>query len=150
MFCSKCGSPNADDAVYCEKCGSAVANARAAVAGAGMAGGSAMSSAQPPSSYQAQAAYADQRVRGSVPVAGNAVYAMGKSPFLALFLSFLIPGVGQFYNGDSKRGLPMFLVGVFGYALVILPLIGLILVFVIHIWSMVNAYNVASGKTALG
>ena len=32
-------------------------------------------------------------------------YGSEKSPFLAGFLSFLIPGVGQFYNGDVGGGL---------------------------------------------
>jgi TM2 domain-containing membrane protein YozV len=128
---------------------------QAAVASAETAGAS-ISQAQsypmqpPVSSSAFQAPYADARVRGRVSVPKNALYATGKSPFLALLLSFLIPGVGQFYNGDAKRGLPMFLVGIFGYALVLLPMLGLFLVFGIHIWSMVNAYTVASGKTPLG
>lgn len=56
-------------------------------------------------------------IRGQVVVSGN--YAQGvpyrvrsfKSPFLAGFLSFLIPGVGQFYNGDIGKGFG-FLLGV--------------------------------------
>ena len=37
---------------------------------------------------------------------GNQIspYGAEKSPFLAGFLSFLIPGVGQFYNGDVGAG----------------------------------------------
>jgi hypothetical protein len=37
---------------------------------------------------------------------GNTIKPVGgeKSPFLAGFLSFLIPGVGQFYNGDIGGG----------------------------------------------
>jgi TM2 domain-containing membrane protein YozV len=140
--------------LYCEKCGRAVSAAQAAAAGASL---TAASFPQPPQTqpfppqaiYQA-APYMDPRVRASPATAANAQYAVGKSPFLALFLSFLLPGVGQFYNGDTKRGLPMFLVGIFSFAILIIPVVGWIIAIGIHIWSMINAYNVATRKTALG
>ncbi len=98
--------------------------------------------------YQPQRPFVDPRMRGG-GTRGSGTYAYDKSPFLALFLSFLLPGVGQFYNGDAKRGLPMFLVGVFTLPLLGIPVIGWVIVFGVHIWSMVNAYSVANGKTAL-
>jgi len=79
----------------------------------------------------------------SAPQPGRA-YATGKNPTVATLLSFFIPGVGQFYNGDSKKGglmlggeilswlLAAFVIGIFG-------MIG------IRIWSMIDAYKVASG-----
>lgn len=160
MFCNHCGSPNADQASYCEKCGLAVSNRAQAVAAGGPGSQSvSYSSAQaspatgypsPQPQYQAQAPYVDPRIRGGSPSSGSGIYAVGKSPILALFLSFMIPGVGQFYNGDSKRGFPMFLVGVFSLPLLAIPLIGWAAVVGVHIWSMVNAYNVANSKTPIG
>jgi TM2 domain-containing membrane protein YozV len=104
---------------------------------------------QPQPQYGPQRPYVDPRVRGG-GTGGPGVYAYDKSPFLALFLSFWIPGVGQFYNGDSKRGLPMFLVGIFTIPLLAIPIIGWGIVIGVHFWSMINAYSVAAGKTALG
>jgi hypothetical protein len=34
-----------------------------------------------------------------------------KSPVLAAVLSFLIPGTGQVYNGEVRKGLGFFLIG---------------------------------------
>jgi TM2 domain-containing membrane protein YozV len=64
----------------------------------------------------------------------------GKDPVLAAVLSVLIVGVGQFYNGDVKKGVAM-LVGaiVLGTATV-----GL-LWFVFAAWSAIDAHQVASG-----
>jgi TM2 domain-containing membrane protein YozV len=85
----------------------------------------------------------DPRVRG-VMVAQT---SGEKNPAVALVLSLFIPGAGQFYNGDNKRGALML-----GGALISLMLaavtIGVFTGVAIWIWSVVNAYNVASGKTA--
>lgn len=67
--------------------------------------------------------------------------AMGKNPWIALVLSLLIVGLGQFYNGDCKKGLTMLVAaivsGAFSFGL---------LWFGIAIWSAIDAYRVASGK----
>lgn len=34
-----------------------------------------------------------------------------KSPILAAVLSFLIPGFGQIYSGEARRGMGIFLIG---------------------------------------
>jgi TM2 domain-containing membrane protein YozV len=80
---------------------------------------------------------------------GGSRYAVGKTPALALFLSFLIPGIGQFHNGDSKKGgiivgcwlLSWLLIGTAG--------VGFFTGAGVWIWSMVDAYRVASGKTPM-
>jgi TM2 domain-containing membrane protein YozV len=149
VFCSKCGSQNAEEAIYCEKCGAAMG---VAAASASVGGGYVMQPAPayaPAPQYQPQRQPVDPRMRGGA-TGGSVMYAYDKSPFLALFLSFLLPGVGQFYNGDTKRGFPMFLVGVFTIPLLAIPIIGWAIVVGVHIWSMINAYSVAAGKTALG
>ena len=75
---------------------------------------------------------------------GEKSYAAGKSPGVALVLSALIVGLGQLYNGDVKKGLLML-----GVAVVLgVASFGLGW-FAIAIWSAVDAYQVASGKTPL-
>ena len=82
---------------------------------------------------------------GSMPqVQAGKRYAAGKNPTLATVLSIVVIGVGQFYNGDVKKGLVM-LVGaivgsVFTYGIAWLG---------VAVWSAIDAYQVASGKSAL-
>lgn len=76
--------------------------------------------------------------------AADGPYAQGKSPGLALIMSLLIVGFGQFYNGDMKKGFLMLLGAVIGglasYSL---------LWWVFAIWSAVDAHRVASRKIPL-
>lgn len=89
---------------------------------------------------------ADPRMRGGMPAAvpGEKRYAAGKSPGVAMILSLLIVGLGQFYNGDVKKGLAMLL----GVIILAVPTFGLAWVG-IACWSAVDAYQVASGKAPL-
>src|SRR5688572_13460821 len=120
MFCSNCGAQNADTAKFCEKCGTGL-------------------TATPPPPPPI-----DTRVRGleSTPPRSGQVVA-GKNPALALVLSLVIPGfaIGQFYNGDLKKGAVML-----GVSLVGIFISGGIITFGVWIWSMIDAYHVASGK----
>jgi TM2 domain-containing membrane protein YozV len=74
---------------------------------------------------------------------------VNKSPGVALLLSFFVPGVGQFYNGDTKRGLLMFGILLVSWFLAAAGGIGFIGVFGVWVWGMINAYQVASGKTTM-
>jgi TM2 domain-containing membrane protein YozV len=75
-------------------------------------------------------------------------YAVDKSPGVAILLSFLIPGVGQFYCGESKKGGIMLAVYLLSWmtAFFVIGWAGLV---VVWIWSMIDAYNIASRKTPL-
>jgi TM2 domain-containing membrane protein YozV len=124
MFCPKCGTSNDDSARFCAKCGTALALAAAApapAAGAGAATGS---------------------MRGASP-AGSGPVVTGKNPTVALVISIFLGafGGGQFYNGDWKKGLAM----AAGSILLGIPSGGLVSLGV-WIWSMIDAYQVASGK----
>jgi TM2 domain-containing membrane protein YozV len=79
------------------------------------------------------------------PVApGQKQYAVGKSPAVALILSILIPGVGQFYNNDVKKGAIMLGAAIVGGAITLgVAWLGIL------IWSAIDAYQVASGKSPL-
>lgn len=155
MYCQKCGSSNADVARFCETCGSALALAEPqpppvppAQQHAGHLipqpvgpyhdphGVSAGHPPWPPPTHQ------DWRVRGGNQRERNYVR---KDPAVAVLLSVVVPGLGQFYNGDSKKGVVM--LGAFCVsALFAALLIGIPGVIGVWIWSVLDSHNVASGK----
>ena len=63
----------------------------------------------------------------------------GGNPVLASILSVIIPGLGQLYNSDVKKGLVMFAIAFFGIALFGLGWLAMM------IWGAIDAYQVASG-----
>jgi hypothetical protein len=117
MYCPSCGAQNTDTAKFCEKCGTAVV-------------------ATPPPTDQPET-----RMRGvdSVP-SRTSENVTGKNPTLATVLS-LIPGLGQLYNNDYKKGALMFLGALIGS-----PFTAGIAWPVFVVWSMYDAYQVATGK----
>lgn len=126
MFCAQCGSPNDDTAKFCFKCGAATA-----AAGPGPAA--------PPQP--------DPRMRGGAApqtTAAGPRLATGKNPTVATILSIFIPGVGQFYNGDMKKGAVMLGVAVLLGA----PTVGVAWLGAM-IWSAIDAYKVASGQSSM-
>lgn len=64
----------------------------------------------------------------------------GKNPVLAAVLSALIVGVGQFYNGDMKKGAVM-LAGALIFGVATAGVVWLALA----VWSAFDAYQVANG-----
>jgi len=122
MFCPNCGAQNADTAKFCEKCGTGLAAAAPAPA--------------PP--------HPDTRMRGVEPGPTHSGQVVAdKNPAVALVLSLVLPGlaIGQFYNGDIKKGAVMLAVAVIGGMIS-----GGLVTLGIWIWSMIDAYQVASGK----
>jgi len=117
MFCSKCGADNAEGAKFCAKCGT----------------GLAVAAPEP-------AAAAPATMRSTADVTSAAAPG-GKSPWLPVVLSFLIVGLGQFVNSDWKKGALMFGGAILGFVFT-----GGLLTLGFWIWSMVDAYQVASGK----
>jgi TM2 domain-containing membrane protein YozV len=71
-------------------------------------------------------------------------YAEDKNRWIALVLSLLIVGLGQFYNGDSKKGLMMLLVAI-GSGVITCG----VLWFAMAIWSAIDAFLVASKRSAM-
>ena len=126
MFCAKCGSPNNDGAAFCAKCGAALGTAGAGNPGATASGPETTT------------------MRGHASAATRTV--AGKNPTVALVLSIFLGafGAGQFYNGDWKKGLAMAVA-----TLVLGVATGGLVAFGIWIWSMVDAYQVASGKWSI-
>ena len=67
------------------------------------------------------------------------------SPFVALVLSFFIPGLGQFYTGQLLNAIVLFVLAVlFGVMSTIL--IGIPLYLIVWLYSMYDAYTVAKGE----
>ena len=64
----------------------------------------------------------------------------GKNPVLAAILSAVIVGVGQFYNGDVKKGAIM-LIG----AVILGAATAGALWLALAVWSAIDAYQVANG-----
>jgi len=58
-----------------------------------------------------------------------------KSPALAAFISFLLPGTGQMYGKKIGKGIIWMIVTILGYCIWVVP--GVIL----HICCIVNAYK---------
>lgn len=119
MFCSKCGADNAEAARFCVKCGQALALAPP------------VEPAAPPVST----------VRSGTAAGSAGASPTGKTPWVAVLLSFFISGLGQLYNNDWKKGAVMFVGAVLGVIFT-----GGIATLAIWIWGMVDGYLVASGK----
>lgn len=63
---------------------------------------------------------------------------------LAAILSLIIPGIGQIYEGDTKRGLMFLIVAIILYGLnFIIPYIGII-GFIFAIYAAYDAYTKAN------
>lgn len=60
-----------------------------------------------------------------------------KSVLVSVILSVIIPGLGHFYLGLSRKG-AMFLIAYVVSAILILLLIGFVLVFIIWIWALID------------
>jgi TM2 domain-containing membrane protein YozV len=71
--------------------------------------------------------------------------AAGKNPVVAVLLSCFIPGVGQFYNGDNKKGAIMLAVWFVSLILIVVA-IGIFSLLAVWVYSMIDAYQVASGQ----
>lgn len=63
-----------------------------------------------------------------------------KSSGLAAILSFLIPGLGQIYNGEIMKGV-LFIVLALVFAVLIFFLIGIPLYFILWIYGIYDAYQ---------
>ena len=119
MFCSACGTSNDATAKFCRACGASL--------------GSGPVAPTPP--VQDTMRGADDR---SVPSVQQ--HPRGKNPVIAALLSAVIVGVGQFYNGDVKKGGAMLL-----GAVLLGAATGGVLWLALAVWSAFDAYQVANG-----
>lgn len=65
-----------------------------------------------------------------------------KEPIVSVILSFVFPGLGQFYNGNSTKGIYFIILAVVSIVLTVI-LIGALIYILIWLWSIIDAYNSA-------
>ncbi len=70
-----------------------------------------------------------------------------KSPIAAVIFSVVVPGLGQFYNNDFKKGLLMMILTV--PAMGAVPVTAGVSYLAVWLWSVVNAFRVAKGVAPL-
>jgi TM2 domain-containing membrane protein YozV len=119
MFCSTCGVNNEGTAKFCHACGVSLSGAVAPPI-------------PPDPGTMRGHAHRTQVIDRPRPT--------DKNPVLAAILSAVIVGVGQFYNGDVKKGATMLVGAVFLGAAT-----AGVLWLAIAIWSAIDAYQVANG-----
>ncbi len=65
-----------------------------------------------------------------------------KESIVSVILSFVFPGLGQFYNGNSTKGIYFIILAVVSIILTVI-LIGALIYILIWLWSIIDAYNSA-------
>lgn len=65
-----------------------------------------------------------------------------RSPLLAAVLSLIFSGLGQIYNGEIAKGVVFIVVQLINAALTTV-LIGFVLMPIVGLWAMIDAYLVA-------
>jgi TM2 domain-containing membrane protein YozV len=141
MHCTNCGQVVAEGARFCVDCGTALAAASSQALV--MAGPAAIAQTRLPPLPPPLPALATSGVQGRRQPAAR-IYAEGKTPAVALILSLIIVGLGQFYNGDIKKGFLML-----GGAIVGGLLSFTLLWWVFSLWSAIDAYRVAKRSVPL-
>ena len=68
---------------------------------------------------------------------GSVAVADEKSVFLAALLSFLFPGLGQIYNGQTHKAIT-FIIAYIVSGILIIILVGFVLMLLVWIWSLVD------------
>jgi len=66
---------------------------------------------------------------------------IGKLPWLAALLSLFVPGLGQMYNADVKKGVLMLLLFFTLLLAMLAPLAAILMV-----WAVADAWFVAGGR----
>jgi len=136
-YCSECGSEiQKTDAKFCRNCGAQV--------------GAPTLAQSPPVAHTENPAPAPNLHEENIE---QVRYAKKKSPFLAAFLSFIFPGLGQIYNGQTKRGFGFFIFIVIcaffifiglsssGLGILVLPLI--VILPVVWLYGIYDAHKAA-------
>ena len=81
-------------------------------------------------------------VSGGTSPVGTGPVVEKKTPIVSVLLSFLFPGLGQFYNGQSTKGIYFIIFAIVSWILMII-FVGIILYIIVWLWSLIDAYNSA-------
>ena len=115
MFCHNCGAKLDNSVKFCNKCGTKI--------------------------VEEDSGTMNQKVNNHQRFMHNETNTNAKNPLIALILSLIIIGLGQFYNGDTKKGVIMLGVGIVSGIMS-----AGILWFLIAIYSAWDAWMVAKGE----
>ena len=113
MFCQQCGKTNPDGARFCDNCGAPIQHV-------------------PPPVYQQQPVY--QQMPPVQPVMQRGQI---RSPGIAGVLSFLCCGLGQLYNGETLKGIGLFIGAIIASA--IFNILG----FIVVLYAIYDAFTTA-------
>ena len=144
-YCSSCGSQVAEGVAFCPSCGAPIQK---------------VAQAPPPQAPPAAPAYPPQPgfgAPGQYPPGyppqpgqyppGYAPYPQygpmpgEKSPIVALILSFIFTGLGQFYNGETSKGVVFLLVAVLLWIITFLFFFTCVILIPFWIYGMYDAYT---------
>lgn len=95
---------------------------------------------QGPEGYPSYARPAQYGHQGYPHYAYPAYVVAPKSPALAVFASFFIPGLGSMINGDVSKGIGI-LIGYVVSVVLAIVVIGFVGMLVFWVWGMVDGYN---------
>lgn len=109
-FCANCGKEVPAGNAFCQNCGAPV-----------QMGG------QPAQTY------------GTVPQAAPGPQSTSKSMVVALVLSFILPGLGQYYAGQTRKGRNFIIIAIVLFLTIFLE-IGIILYPLFWLYSMVDTF----------
>ncbi len=132
IFCQHCGNQMDVRAEICPKCGIRVAQAQPQP----------QYQPQPQPQYQAQPQYQPQPQYPPQYPPQYQPPVSQKSEGLAAVLSFIIPGLGQIYNGEMGKGI-LFLILSFVFWGLMFVLIGFILYPILWLYGIYDAYTTA-------
>ncbi len=125
-YCTACGSANPDEARFCQNCGTPIEEI-ANVGGEPVVATTGFSSVSG-TSFHKKASYSQNNT--------PELAVHEKSEFLAVLLSFIIPGAGEIYVGKVSKG-------IFLIVLALILFFTLIGYFFIWIYAMFDSYNLA-------
>ncbi len=108
QFCESCGAPLKEGDKFCEQCGAATPTAPVTM--------------PPPP------------VQPAPPVQGTNT---GKNPVIPLILSFFFSGLGQVYNGETLKGIAIFIGTIIGYMIFVIPGV------IVWVYGLYDAYTTA-------
>jgi len=94
----------------------------------------------PPAGYPTTHVYVNNYGGHPAPGYPPATMVQPKSPAVGLIVSFFIPGVGSFINGDTNTG-AIILIGWFVSLLLSAILIGFPFVLGFWVWGMIDGYS---------
>ena len=116
-FCPDCGENLSENAKFCPNCGFDLNNFSKNV-----------------HNKNANTAYNSQMAGQNLPAR--------KEPIVSVILSFVFPGLGQFYKGHSTKGIYFIILAVVSKIITVI-LIGALIYLLVWLWSIIDAYNSA-------